>query len=127
MCLIEGLLYHDKIEVFRHGSCKGGDVEIAKLVRKLFPQCRIIAHPGPKDNPFYENSGVDDEILPNKPFLTRNKDIVNSVDVLYALPEGPEKIRSGTWSTIRYARKLKKEICIISPDGGIVQINKRID
>lgn len=127
MCLIEGLLLYDNVEVFRHGSCKGGDVAVARLIRKLFPKCYIIAHPGPKDNPFYESSGVDDEILPNKEFLERNRDIVNNIDKLYALPEGPETLRSGTWSTVRYAKKINKQVCIISPDGGIGQIDKRIN
>ena len=99
---------------------KGGGVAVARLIRKLFPTCCIIAHPGPKNNPFYENSGVDDEVLPNKEFLERNRDIVNNIDKLYALPEGPEKLRSGTWSTIRFCRKMNKELCIISPEGGIL-------
>lgn len=47
--------------------------------------------------------------------LKRNKKIVDDCDVLIALPIDPniEKLRSGTWSTIRYAKKLNKKIIII--------------
>ena len=47
----------------------------------------------------------------------QHKQIVNVCDVLIAAPSGPEKLRSGTWSTVRYARKLHKNITIVLPDG----------
>ena len=40
------------------------------------------------------------------PYLERNKNIVNAVDFIIAAPDGPEKVRSGTWSTVRYAKKV---------------------
>ena len=44
---------------------------------------------------------------------TRNKDIVNSCDILIACPENDkEVIRSGTWSTIRYAKKINKTVLL---------------
>lgn len=50
------------------------------------------------------------------PYLTRNKHIVDSVSLILACPkEYRMSIRSGTWSTIRYAWKLKKDIIIIPP------------
>lgn len=53
-------------------------------------------------------------VLPEKDFLDRNKDIVNACNILIAAPlEGNEQVRSGTWSTIRYARKLNREIIIL--------------
>lgn len=50
-----------------------------------------------------------------KPYLQRNKDIVHECDILIAVPVDPlvEEKRSGTWTTIRYARKLNKQIIII--------------
>lgn len=48
--------------------------------------------------------------------LERNKLIVEHCDVLIAAPKSrQEERRSGTWATIRYARKLKKPIYIIWP------------
>lgn len=50
------------------------------------------------------------------PYLTRNKHIVDSVPLILACPkEHKMSIRSGTWSTIRYAWKLKKDVIIIPP------------
>jgi hypothetical protein len=58
-----------------------------------------------------------DEHLEAKEYLLRNKDIVRAVDILIACPSGEEKLRSGTWSTVRYARGLGKPIHIVRPDG----------
>ena len=54
--------------------------------------------------------------FPEKPYLERNHDIVDNSDVLIATPkESVEQIRSGTWATIRYAKKLNKPIMIMEP------------
>jgi hypothetical protein len=59
-------------------------------------------------------------ILPPKPYMVRNKDIVDDAARLFACPAGfDEELRSGTWATIRYARKKKIPITIIWPDGTI--------
>lgn len=52
------------------------------------------------------------EERPAKPYLERNKDIANEgIDGLIAAPSGwVEELRSGTWATVRYARKLKRTI-----------------
>jgi predicted Rossmann fold nucleotide-binding protein DprA/Smf involved in DNA uptake len=42
---------------------------------------------------------------------------VNETGVLVAMPDGPEELRSGTWATVRYARKQGKDGRIIYPDG----------
>ena len=56
-----------------------------------------------------------------KPYLDRNKDIVLETQTLVATPaETTEQLRSGTWSTVRYARKLKRPAVLILPDGTIV-------
>lgn len=52
--------------------------------------------------------------LPEQP-LNRNKRIVDDCDILIALPidVNKEELRSGTWSTIRYARSKGKKIIMI--------------
>lgn len=61
--------------------------------------------------------------LPPRPYLTRNHDIVRVSRVLIAAPgEMTEQLRSGTWATVRYARKLGRTIRLIMPDG-----SKRIE
>lgn len=59
-----------------------------------------------------------DEVLPEKPPLERNRDIVNDAQYMLACPfTYGEELKSGTWMTIRYARKLHKPLAIIWPDG----------
>lgn len=54
--------------------------------------------------------------FPVEPYLERNKKIVNNCAFMIATPKGlDEEIRSGTWQTIRYAWKIKRDITIISP------------
>ena len=53
-----------------------------------------------------------------KPPLERNCDIVLDGDLLIATPHGyQEEMRSGTWYTIRQARKRGKKIIIVWPNG----------
>lgn len=50
-----------------------------------------------------------------KPYLKRNIDIVDNTDILIGCPSGEEIVRSGTWHTIRYAKKQNKKIMMIRP------------
>jgi hypothetical protein len=107
-----------KPKTLRHGSCRGGDVEIARLLRKLIPAIMIIAHPGPDGDPFREDSGVDDEVLPGKTHFARNRDIVNLSDTVLGAPLQIEwQPRGGTWYTLDFARKTGKPTWIVWPDG----------
>ena len=50
------------------------------------------------------------------PYLERNKEIVASSNLLIACPVGDkEELRSGTWSTVRFARKICTELVIVYP------------
>jgi len=54
----------------------------------------------------------------------RNHKIVDICDILVAFPQtNSETVRSGTYATIRYARKCKKPIIIIYPDGSVKKEN----
>lgn len=92
----------DGVTEFHHGDCLGWDEE-------CFITCshfgiKTVAHP--PENGAHRAFTKSDVILPPKPYLDRNKDIVNAVDYLIAAPSGPETQRSGTWSTVRYAKKV---------------------
>jgi hypothetical protein len=50
-----------------------------------------------------------------KPFIKRDKEIVDAVETMIATPAGAEQVRSGTWTTIRYAKKQLKPVHIIMP------------
>ena len=112
---------------FHHGCCIGADWQAHRIVRSLFITFRelrgwennIIIHP-PKDESrkadIIDNFGII--FKEPKPYLQRNKDIVDETDLLIACPNTKKEVlRSGTWSTVRYARKRKKEVLIIYPDG----------
>jgi hypothetical protein len=89
---------------FHHGSCCGADVEAARLVRQHVPGCRIVAHPGPANCRHKQDSGVDDEVRPCRPYRVRNCAIVNETAALFAAPFSADPdSRSGTWMTIRHA------------------------
>ena len=58
-----------------------------------------------------------DAVTEAKPYLARNRDIVDVTTALLATPQGPEELRSGTWSTVRYARRQTKPLVIVWPNG----------
>lgn len=95
---------------FHHGDCLGADALAHTLVREIAPGIRIVIHP-PLD-PRLRAYREGDEILSVKPYLERNKDIVDSTEILIGLPSGPEYLRSGTWSTIRYAQSLGHQVLL---------------
>jgi predicted Rossmann fold nucleotide-binding protein DprA/Smf involved in DNA uptake len=53
-------------------------------------------------------------------YLSRNRDIVRDTEMLVATPgEEAEHLRSGTWSTVRFARKLGRSVWVILPNGTV--------
>lgn len=102
------------VEEFHHGDCVGADAEAHDIAEKL--GCTIIIHPPIKS---YNRAGKKSPfILPPKNYLDRNWNIVKGTETLIAAPKTEkEALRSGTWSTVRYARKLKRNIIIIYPSG----------
>lgn len=125
----EGLSEYQKDEVVcwlreiqptevHHGMCRGGDTDFHLLVLEgldahegIVTDCKIIGHP-PINKKDYVRVTCD-EYREEKDYLVRNKEIVDSVETLIACPLGEETLRSGTWSTVRYARKQGKEVIII--------------
>ena len=103
---------------FRHGDCIGADSQAANLAKQM--GYYLVAHPGhphkDKNNTSYRAfTKFNDEVLEAKPFLTRDHDIVDLSQHMIATPNGEEKLRSGTWATIRYAKKVGKPLRIIRP------------
>lgn len=99
---------------FHEGDCIGADAQAAFLAREA--GFRIICHPPENDTKraFFPA----DETWPAAPYLNRNKTIVNRSQEMIATPgEVEEQLRSGTWSTIRYAVKTRKPVSIVFPDG----------
>ncbi len=109
--------------IFRHGSCKGADVQAARIARRTFRSefgLQIHSHPGPDGDPCREDSGVDDVVHPGMTHFARNRKIVDNCNELIACPcDMTEQTRGGTWYTINYARKKGTPVTIIWPDGSL--------
>jgi len=113
-----------------HGDCVGVDEEAHAIVREHFKQrVRIHVFP-PEDNELraYCGNGKEDgeevRIYDPTSYLRRDKDMVDASRAVIAMPfESNEKVRSGTWSSIRHARAAGRFLCIIYPDG-TMKMNK---
>lgn len=107
---------------FHHGDCIGAD-RIAHIIAKSIG-LKIILHPPDNDSKrAFCKAHVERK---PKPYLDRNHDIVDETDCLIAAPQGPEELRSGTWATVRYARKLERTIYIVWPDGRMTMETKHV-
>lgn len=105
----------DDTDEFHHGDCIGADAQAHMVAFGL--KFRIIVHPPIIDKKRAFCKGYS-EIRIQKPYFDRNHDIVDQTEILIATPgEAEEQLRSGTWATIRYARKKGGHPVIIGPDG----------
>lgn len=102
---------------FHHGMCVGADADAARIAHRLGR--RNIAHPSDiikkraKGLPSYE-------LLPAATVEERWEDIPAAGEALVAAPRlRREERRSGTWATVRRARKQGKPVIVIWPDGSI--------
>lgn len=107
-----------KIDWLHHGDCIGADAKAHEIALSL--GTFIVIHP-PINNVKRAYCKEYTRIMSELPYLVRNKRIVDFNPILVAAPSGPEKLRSGTWSTVRYARKRKRNIYIVWPDGSITK------
>jgi hypothetical protein len=103
-----------QINEAHHGDCIGADALFHNIMQSL--NVPIVIHPPDIDT--LRAYCMGGQVLPKKPYLSRNQDIVNCSDLLVAFPSTKEEVvRSGTWSTIRYAQKVNKPVMIFYPDG----------
>lgn len=111
--------------IFHHGCCIGADEEFNKLVDQ--PLNTIIRHPPDNDYKLAKCETKFATVITrdSAPYLTRNHDIVDEANIIIAAPaEFEEVLRSGTWSTLRYAKKhFFKPIFHVEPNGAVVKFN----
>ena len=97
-----------------HGGCIGADIDFHTIFEKHHRHVRPgyssvnpanLSHRGAFPN-------ADIIYLP-KPYLVRNKEIVNDCDILIACPFDDIQ-KGGTWSTIKYAKSMGKPVNIIN-------------
>lgn len=121
-------LAEEKPEVLHHGDCIGVDDQAHGIAISLEIRRIVIWPPanpakrcfhGVKEN--HENK-THLVVRSERPYLKRNKLLVAAVHALVALPgEMYEKVRSGTWATVRYARQAGIGLVLIFPDGTYVE------
>jgi hypothetical protein len=84
-----------------HGDCIGGDADIHEIALDLGIQ--VIIHPPRNESKRAFCEGAI-EVKPAYDYLVRNRHIVQDTEHLIGCPHSrKEVLRSGTWSTIRYA------------------------
>lgn len=117
--ILEALQFWRPLGEWMHnGLCVEADDFFAKTWRQI--DGKIHGHPG--NTPRMRCGFVPDVCEDPKPNLERNIDIVNASAALIAAPfENAEINRSGTWHTIRKARKCRRAITIIYPDGRVIR------
>jgi hypothetical protein len=111
------------LSAFVHGGCTGADTLAHYAVRESFPDIPIFILPADRDNgstvtmPLYPEKNI---ILQPREPLERDRIIVRVVAGLVATPNTmAEELRSGTWYTIRQARKRGVPVLIVWPDGSL--------
>lgn len=99
------------------GDCIGADKEAAAIA--ISEGYSLHSHPSDIDE---VRAFVPADIIEaSLPPLIRNRVIVDASLVLVACPSGKvEQLRSGTWATVRYARKMNRWIVLVYPDGSSV-------
>lgn len=103
-----------------HGACIGSD----RQFHDMFPLIPMELYPSNEAQyqwALASCKGGKDVIHPIMEPLKRNHVIVDVTDYLIAAPRGfTEQYRgSGTWATIRYARKKTRSLIILWPNGRV--------
>lgn len=137
-------LEENKCVQFEHGDCIGSDAQAHAIAAKYFLDqnegtYKITIHPptneakrakiGPCKLGNNTHLSLEVVVLTPEAYLQRNKSIVDNTDMLIACPKETQMtMRSGTWSTIRYAwAKAKltgKKVIVIPPNGKIMEITE---
>lgn len=95
------------ITEFHHGDCEGADAEAHDIIREFFPDVHIEVYP-PKST-YRQAFRKGDLHHPPDDYIPRDRKIVDNTEFLIGAPlQDDEQLRSGTWTTIRHARKTKK-------------------
>lgn len=102
------------IRTLHLGDCIKADEQMYELACALGLDDTIILHP-PFNNTKRAYCHAARSVRP-RPYLIRNRMMAEACNTLLAAPaQAHEVVRSGTWHTIRCARKLDKRIIIFNP------------
>lgn len=111
------LLNELQVTELHHGDCVNADEQADYDAHGMGITVHVHPPEDPKKRAFCR--GLIHQV---KPYLPRNKDIVAAgINGLLATPkdavEPTNRRGQGTWTTVNYARKAKRRIWIIFPDG----------
>lgn len=106
-------------QTFITGACRGGDTAIGLYLSKKFPKAyHTVIVPGnlSQVDRWWEKHPPKNLTVQEMPFESsykdRNQEIVDNSNTVIGFPEysehHPRSLRSGTWQTIRMARKANK-------------------
>lgn len=116
---VGALLREHRVIEAHHGDCVGADSEFHAICKSM--QIRVVVHP-----PLLNGKrafcpiGEDDMICKAQDYLIRNRSIVDMCAWLIGAPRMAfEELRSGTWATIRYARKIRRRRHVVLPSGEV--------
>lgn len=101
-----------------HGDCKGADAEAHSMADGLL--IPVIIHPPVKDD--YRAFCWSHDIREPKPYLDRDRDIVEETSYLIACPKQDTPRSGGTWYTVDYAIRTGKPVYLLYPDGRVDRI-----
>lgn len=109
--------------VGRHGVCVGADMAFDYSARAALNFEHMELHPcNLLDKRCQVPQAPRDVWHPSLGPLQRNEIIVAKSDFLVAAPKEDHMIlRSGTWTTVRYALKAGKKVHVILPNGALVE------
>lgn len=116
--LLGKLLQEDSEITIHHGDCIGVDSAVASLTEAH--NIPVIVHPPVNDRYKGYNETRPNVVAVREPkdYLDRNHDMVDECFMHVAMPNTTkEQLRSGTWATVRYARKKGKPVAVIYPNG----------
>lgn len=107
-----------KPAIIRHGASYGADFEFHAMWREELPKRFADVWPCQLSRAKLFDGQNNVAVNPLMPPLQRNEEIVKRSKFLLAAPHREmEEQRSGTWATIRCARRLKVPILIVWPRG----------
>ena len=113
-----------RIGWLHHGDCIGADAEAHVIATKAF----ILIHKHPPLDTSKQAHMTAEYMVEEAPeeYLIRNANIVRATEYLIAMPAHHSEVRrSGTWATIRSARRQGKTTYIIDPGGLLTKEHER--
>lgn len=119
---LASLIRRIRPEEVLHGDCVGGDADCHRIVTAC-SRALVGVYPSDRSGQRAFCGGVEVKAVPRPP-LERNRTMVRRSSLVVAFPASfSEELRSGTWATVRHARRVGRPVVLIWPDGRFGKIN----